>query len=71
MGKPPVRIRTLGSQAVSYTHLDVYKRQVEDGLVTGIEIEAAWVAPSVLGVRATFTGGAVEAPYVFQIQVSG
>ena len=43
---------------------------VADGLVTGIEIEAAWVAPSVLGVRIEFSGGATTAPLVFQIGVS-
>ncbi len=43
---------------------------IDDGLATGIEIEAAWVAPSVLGLRATFTGGAIVAPLVFRIGVA-
>ena len=58
------------ARAEEYTR-EALEWMVDDGLVTGIEIEAAWVAPSVLGVRVTFTGGALDVPYVIQIQVSG
>jgi phage gp46-like protein len=42
---------------------------VTEGLVTGIEVEGAWVAPGVLGMRVGFQGGSTAAPVVFQLQV--
>ena len=44
---------------------------VDDGLVTDIEVEAAWVAAGMLGLRVTFTGGSDAAPLVVQMRVAG
>ena len=42
---------------------------VDEGLVTGIEVEGAWVASGVLGMRIEFQGGSTAAPIVFHLQV--
>lgn len=43
---------------------------VEDGLLSSIEVEAAWVAAGLLGLRVAFTGSA-EPPLVVQLKVTG
>jgi len=44
---------------------------IGDGLVTAIEVEAAWVAPAMLGLRVTTQGGSAAAPIVVQFRVAG
>lgn len=44
---------------------------LDDELVTSIEIEAAWVRASVLGLRVTLDGGATTPPIVIEITVGG
>lgn len=44
---------------------------LDDALVTSIEIEAAWVRPSVLGLRVTLDGGATVPPVVTTLTVGG
>ena len=44
---------------------------VDDGLVSAIEVEAAWVAPGMLGLRLRFDGGSDVAPLVEMLKVDG
>jgi len=44
---------------------------IDDDLVSAVEVEAAWVAPSVLGLRVTTQGGSDAAPIVLQFRVGG
>ncbi|MBR0653304.1 hypothetical protein GXW78_26865 [Roseomonas terrae] len=43
---------------------------LNDGLVAAIELEAAWVRPSVLGLRVTLDGGATVPPIVTTLTVA-
>lgn len=42
---------------------------IEDGVVTAMEIEAAWVAPGFLGLRVATEGGSTAAPHVIEFRM--